>query len=141
MEELLQRIPVPVLLVVPPIAEELFFRGFFLSGLRRGTNRWVAIVVTAIAFAIFHLEPAKYLTTGLLGIWLGYLVVSTGSLYPAILAHLINNSLPILFPGALFGGHPPIWAAALAVAGLGAAIFLLRGGPVPERPAGRPDPG
>ena len=43
-----------VLAAVPAIAEEFFFRGFLLSGLRSALPRWRAIVLSAVLFGLFH---------------------------------------------------------------------------------------
>lgn len=134
-EQVVSEVGLPVLLILPPIAEEIFFRGFFLSGMRRRGGRWVAILITAAAFAFFHMEPAKYLTTGLLGLWLGYVTVATGSLYPAILAHLINNSFPLLLGESAFENGLPVWLAIPAVSGLALALYLLRRVEVANRAA------
>ncbi|MEN8150010.1 MAG: ABC transporter permease subunit/CPBP intramembrane protease [Planctomycetota bacterium] len=111
------------LFLIPPVVEELFFRGFVLSAFRKRARPWVAVLVTALLFALFHLEPTKLLTTGLIGIWLGYVCVATGSVWPAILAHLINNS--ILFLEDLENVEIPAWPLPAAVVGLAVAVWLL----------------
>jgi membrane protease YdiL (CAAX protease family) len=120
-EKLKNAIGLPVLLLLPPIAEEVFFRGFLLSGFRRKRNAAVAVVIVAAIFAVFHMQPAKYLPTFLIGLWLGYVVVATGSLWPAILAHLANNSIPLL--GGEFA--VPVWAPIPAAVVLVGAVLLL----------------
>jgi membrane protease YdiL (CAAX protease family) len=75
-----------------PVCEEFFFRGVFLQGLR--TPPWTpekAIVVTAVVFSVFHLDPVGFLARVELGVLFGWLVVRTGSLWPSILAHAANN--------------------------------------------------
>jgi membrane protease YdiL (CAAX protease family) len=116
------RVGLPLLVLLPPIAEEVFFRGFLLSAFRRSGRVVRAVVITATIFAFFHLLPVKYLPTGLIGLWLGYLVVATGSLYPAILAHLANNAIPLLFAGAL---DLPLVAAVPALVVFAGCIFFL----------------
>jgi len=111
------------LFLIPPIVEELFFRGFVLSAFRKRARPWVAVLVTALLFALFHLDPSRLLTTGVIGIWLGYVVVSTGSIWPAIIAHLINNS--VLFFEGLDAVELPFWTIPLALVGLVVAVVLL----------------
>ncbi len=81
--------------VLPGICEEVMFRGFILSALRK-KGLWYGIILSAILFGSFHLDPFRFLPVTLLGIWLGYLAVRTNSLYVPILAHFAQNSLAIL---------------------------------------------
>ncbi len=81
--------------VLPGICEEVMFRGFILSALRK-KGLWYGIILSAILFGSFHLDPFRFLPVTLLGIWLGYLAVKTNSLYVPILAHFAQNSLAIL---------------------------------------------
>ena len=75
---------------VPALIEEIVFRGIALGMLRRYGDRF-AIVVSALLFALVH---ANFLQIGLAvpaGLFLGYLVVRSGSLWPAIALHFANN--------------------------------------------------
>jgi len=86
--------------VLPACLEELLFRGWVLAaftGQRPSRNRrWVAVVAQAACFAVFHLLPERMPQTFVLGLALGSIVLATGSLYPAILCHIANNSMPLL---------------------------------------------
>ena len=81
--------------VLPGICEEVMFRGFILSALRK-KRLWYGIILSAVLFGAFHLDPFRFLPVTLLGIWLGYLAVKTNSLFIPILAHFAQNSLAIL---------------------------------------------
>jgi len=81
--------------ILPGICEEVMFRGFILNALRK-KGLWYGIILTAVLFGAFHLDPFRFLPVTLLGIWLGYLAVKTNSLYVPILAHFAQNSLAIL---------------------------------------------
>lgn len=84
------------LAVWTPIAEETFFRGFILQGL---TNRWriaPAIVVSAAVFAALHLAPALLLPVFVTGLLLGFLYHRTGSLWPCIAVHALQNVVAVL---------------------------------------------
>ena len=82
--------------VLPGICEELLCRGFLLSSFRPRFGATGAIILTAILFGILHMNPYRLLPTIWLGILLGYIVISTGSIYPAMLAHALNNSISFL---------------------------------------------
>jgi membrane protease YdiL (CAAX protease family) len=92
--------------VVAPISEEFFFRGFIFGTLRRwrivvaGRNIgvWVAAVVTGILFGLAHVGSAgaEYLIPlGFLGFMLCLVRWQTGSLYPCMALHSINNSIAL----------------------------------------------
>ena len=81
--------------ILPGICEEVMFRGFILSALRK-KGLWYGIILSAVLFGAFHLDPFRFIPVTLLGIWLGYLAVKTNSLYVPILAHFSQNSLAIL---------------------------------------------
>ncbi len=82
--------------VIAPIIEELIFRGLILQGFRRNYNGFVAVFMSALLFALFHLNPWQFPATFILGLLLGWLVVRTNSLFLAILGHSINNAMVLL---------------------------------------------
>lgn len=82
--------------IVPGICEELAFRGLIQTGLRRsfGTNH--AIIWGGAMFALLHLNPWNFVGLWTFGALLGYLRERTGSIYPSIVAHIVNNSLALV---------------------------------------------
>jgi len=91
--------------VVAPFVEELFFRGFLFGLLRRRHPLWQAYVVSALLFTVLHNDPSHMnlsqmagLSIGicLLAIMLAWVYQHTGSLYPAILAHAVNNATGLI---------------------------------------------
>jgi membrane protease YdiL (CAAX protease family) len=82
--------------VVAPIAEEFFFRGFFYGSLRNWKGPWPAAVINGLVFGAIHVgsaEAAFLLPLGFFGFSLCLLRERTGSLYPGIALHCMNNSL------------------------------------------------
>jgi len=77
--------------LIPGLTEELLLRGFILTGLRSKLRSISAVVGTGVLFALMHIEPIHMLLVLPPGLFLGYLVVRTGSLYPAVVAHAANN--------------------------------------------------
>ena len=121
--------------VLPAFCEELFFRGFVLSGFVsafRGRGDVArAVVLTSVLFAVFHIFPEKWLPTFLVGLLLGFLAVRTGSIWPGIVAHAVNNASAVLCayePIGEFAGSIPSYvsrpAAGLALA-VGVGLLLL----------------
>jgi sodium transport system permease protein len=81
--------------VVPAICEELAFRGFILSGLRRTGGKWRAIILTAIFFGVTHSIVQQSLLATLTGCVIGYIAIQTGSIVPCMLFHFTNNALTV----------------------------------------------
>ena len=77
--------------ILTPILEELLFRGFILGLLLRCYNDKVAIVISAILFAIVHEPVAIGMAFGG-GLIYGWLRVKTGSIIPSTIAHMVWNS-------------------------------------------------
>jgi sodium transport system permease protein len=94
-----QRPPWELILLIgltPAICEELAFRGFILSGLRRMGHKWGAIVLASIFFGLAHGLLQQSLAACCVGIIIGYIVVKTGSLWTGVLYHFTHNSLAVL---------------------------------------------
>jgi membrane protease YdiL (CAAX protease family) len=89
-----------VLALVPAISEELLFRGTLQKILGERLNVHVAVWITAIIFSAFHMEFFGFVPRVLLGAFLGYLFVWSGSLYLSMVAHFVNNAF-IVFAGYL----------------------------------------
>lgn len=90
------------LVVLPPIVEETFFRGFLFTSFRRRMGLWASIVLTSLLFAVPHLlesqTPGSLLwvagiDTFVLSVVLCLLREKTGSLWPGILLHGFKNGL------------------------------------------------
>ncbi|MGV1036742.1 MAG: CPBP family intramembrane glutamic endopeptidase [Candidatus Nanopelagicales bacterium] len=80
-----------------PIVEEIFFRGLTFGALaKRGLAPWLTVLLSALVFGLFHLEPVRILVLTGIGLVLGLARWHTGSTTTAIVAHMINN-----LPGAI----------------------------------------
>jgi uncharacterized protein len=91
--------------VIAPVVEELFFRGFLFGLYRRRQPLWVAYVASSALFTLLHLMPGQMnvsqsagLSVGifLLAMLLAWLYQRTGSLYPGMLAHAVNNATGLI---------------------------------------------
>lgn len=78
------------LAVIPAIVEEFCIRGVVLQPLRRYGDKF-AIVMSAAIFSILHGNMVQIPYTLVAGIYLGYLCIATGSMWPSIVLHFINN--------------------------------------------------
>ncbi len=79
--------------VVAPIVEELIFRGLILKGFRSNYSAVTAVVMSALLFALFHLNPWQFPATFALGLFLGWIMIRTNNIFLAILGHSIHNFL------------------------------------------------
>ena len=84
------------IVVIAPITEELIFRGVIMHGLMRNYSKFTAIFVSALMFALFHLNPWQFPATFMLGLLLGILMVRTRNIYLCIVGHAINNGLVLI---------------------------------------------
>lgn len=126
--------------VIPALGEEFFFRGT----LQRMFHRWFrnphfAIIVVSVIFSAFHLQFYGFLTRFVLGVIFGYLLLWSGNLWYPIIAHFINNFLPVsmvyffrdrfnLEDPTMFGSGPEawIWAIPATLVALAAMIYFRR---------------
>ena len=80
--------------LLAPLAEELVFRGAILRSLLRWVKRpWVAIVISAVFFAVAHLNPAQLPHAFLVGLLLGWMYYRTDSIVPCVVYHWVNNTV------------------------------------------------
>jgi membrane protease YdiL (CAAX protease family) len=79
------------------VAEEFMFRGVLQTIMQRWTkNTHAAIWITAALFSAFHLEFYGFLPRMLLGGLFGYFVAWSGSIWPAVWGHFLNNGTAVL---------------------------------------------
>ena len=84
--------------VVAPVAEETFFRGFLFSGLGNRYGYGWGAVFSALLFSLAHmLQPGAFLPIFLLGLLLAWLYVKTGSIWACIFTHFAYNSIALIF--------------------------------------------
>lgn len=85
-----------LIVVVAPISEEIFFRGFIFGGFRRSIGFFGAALGSAAIFGIFHFTGASSLGVvpqlAFLGFALCFVYERTGSIYPTIAMHMLNNA-------------------------------------------------
>ncbi|WP_052273051.1 CPBP family intramembrane glutamic endopeptidase [Flavihumibacter solisilvae] len=84
--------------LLPAICEELFFRGVLQRLFIQITHRpWLGIVITALLFSAFHGQFLGFFPRALLGILLGAIYWYSGSIWPSIIAHFVNNALQVIY--------------------------------------------
>jgi membrane protease YdiL (CAAX protease family) len=81
--------------VVAPIYEEVLFRGIILKGMAKKINPTIALVISALFFALMHMNIPQGINAFLLGLVIGVIYLRTESIYLSIFAHFVNNFLAI----------------------------------------------
>lgn len=83
--------------ILAPVSEELFFRGMLFGGLRGRMSFLPAALISAAVFGSLHLPtgPSTVPPLILFGFLLAWVYERSGSLWPAIILHVINNSLAL----------------------------------------------
>lgn len=108
--------------VIAPIVEELFFRGFVFTAMRDKLSPGLAALATGLLFGLVHASgsPIGFLPPlALLGTLLCVVYWKTGSIYPTIALHSLNNCV------ALSSALSWSWQIPLLVAGALAAIAAI----------------
>jgi membrane protease YdiL (CAAX protease family) len=129
--------------VLAPVCEEFLFRGFIFGALRNWRGPWPAAILTGVLFGGVHAgsaPAADLVPLAVLGVVLCVLYERTGSLYPCIGLHALNNSIAF---GSLEGWSVP-GVLALVIVALGSisllALALIRSGVISRQPAAGPPP-
>lgn len=93
--------PLPLLflltVVLAPIFEELIFRKLLLDRLSVYGSRF-AILVTAVAFGLFHGNLDQFFYATLVGIVLGYVAIKSGNWLFSVIVHAVMNFLGGVVP-------------------------------------------
>lgn len=83
--------------VITAIAEEFVFRGGLLTVFRRaGINQHLSAIAVGLIFAIIHFDLYGLLPRWILGTLFCYLFFWSGSIWPPVAAHAINNLMALL---------------------------------------------
>jgi uncharacterized protein len=86
-----------LIVIVAPLSEEIFFRGFLFRGMSRTMGGVVAALLASAIWGLFHYTGPE--TWGVVvqitvfGLWLSWLYERTGSIYPTIAVHTVNNAV------------------------------------------------
>jgi sodium transport system permease protein len=114
------------LAVLPGVFEELTFRGVLLHGLHTRLRPGTLALVVGLIFGLFHAALFRLAPTAFLGVLLTAVTLLTGSIFPAMLWHALNNALGLLvgyYDIAASDLEPPLYL--LGAAGLAAAFWII----------------
>jgi sodium transport system permease protein len=116
---------VALLTILPGFFEEITFRGVLLHGLRNKLHPAALAIVVGLIFGLFHVALFRIAPTAFLGVLLASVTLLTGSIFPAMVWHALNNGISILLgefglPLGLAG-----WSVHVAGAAILAAAFWI----------------
>lgn len=81
-----------VVAVLPALCEETLFRGIILEGIKElGTV--AACLLGGLIFSVFHMNPPQTIYQFICGAAFTLLAIRAGCVWPAVLAHFINNAV------------------------------------------------
>ena len=79
------------------ISEELLFRSVIQKAfVKLCKNAHVGIILTAIVFSAFHGDFFGFVPRFILGLMLGYMFYLSGSIFPSMLMHFVNNGTIVM---------------------------------------------
>ena len=116
----------------PAVFEEALVRGVMLPSFRPWLGATGAVVASATAFALLHLDPYRFAFTFAVGVALGAVRLWAGALVPCMLAHGTLNTLTFLAaplvddPSGPLPEPEPLLGAALFAGGLAVTVLLFR---------------
>lgn len=120
--------------LVPAVCEETLYRGYVMRAFEKSWGIWPAILVSGLLFGLYHVQLSNLLPLAAIGIFLAYVTWTSGSIYPAMVAHLVNNGGSVLvgtyYPESAFAeitpeSMPPLWAVFISLIISAFLIYLL----------------
>ena len=98
-----------IMAIIPAIGEEFIFRGVLLNLLSEWTKKkYLGILLSAAVFSAIHMQFYGFLPRFVLGIYLGYLFVRSGSIWVPVFAHFVNNAITVIVAFLFFKGSVSI---------------------------------
>lgn len=82
-----------IITLVVPVSEEVFYRGFLFNWMKSHHSLWIAIFFSSLMFSVSHIVPSQVVMAMLLSMVITWIYHKSGSIWTAILIHILNNSL------------------------------------------------
>lgn len=109
--------------VTPAFCEELLFRGYIQQRLARVLPPGLGIFIASFLFAAFHIDFVHVLAVFPLGLFLGWVTWRSGSLFPAMVGHFVNNFVSVI--GIVFSPDMDQDSLELPAATLTLSVFVF----------------
>jgi membrane protease YdiL (CAAX protease family) len=120
--------------LVPAFCEEVLYRGYVMSSFKKSWGVWPAIFISGFLFGLYHLQLSNLIPLATLGILFAYITWVSKSIYPAMVAHFVNNGGSVLmgkyYPESAFAeltpeSMPPLWAVILSLLIAGYIVYWM----------------
>ncbi len=86
---------IAVVAITPAICEEVFFRGFLQKSLELRYSKYAGALISAIVFGLLHMNPFATIPLVTLGLYFGYAIIKTDSIFVSMLLHFLNNMFAV----------------------------------------------
>lgn len=96
-------------ILITPVVEELFFRGFLLQWMASRHPLWLAIGISSLMFGVSHMIPSQVIVATLLAIGMSTLFLLSRSIVPSLIWHIANNAIGVGMSLAANAGQLPSW--------------------------------
>lgn len=120
--------------IVPAFAEEMLFRGYVMRAFEKSKGIVAALIISSLIFSLFHIQLTNILPLATLGAVMGLLTWLADSIWPAAVAHFVNNGSAVI-QGAIWPDQafaeitpevlPPLWVLALSIVVSGILVKIL----------------
>lgn len=127
------------IVIMAPIAEELLFRGIIQGELRKAMPEWLAIIIQAGLFALFHMQPIQISYVIIPGLLLGMAYAWSKTIWVPIIMHIVFNFFGSIIPALLEGdevlGNIVVFSqiAFILVGGIATVYLYLRRRPSEQK--------
>ena len=114
--------------VIGPFAEEVLFRGYVQTRLSERWGPVAAVLIAATLFGLLHFDLVHSPFAFGFGLALGYATERSGSIWPAVWAHMINNTVSVFLSAwGLDGPEKPlhIWITVAVMAAVAVVCVIL----------------
>lgn len=120
--------------LIPAICEEVLFRGYILRAFEKSWGPITAVLISGLIFGLFHIQLGNIFPLATLGVVLALMTWLSGTLWPAVIAHFINNGAAVLvgsqYPELLFEQMtvetlPPVWVLVLSIIFTGSIVYWM----------------
>lgn len=115
-----------VVAIVPAVCEEVFFRGYIQKSFEFRFRPLRSALITAIFFGLYHFHPYQIVPLAALGLYFGYAVYLSDSIFTSVFLHFINNLFAVIVY-FIYGSDDITMPKNVTTAEIWSSIFIFIG--------------